>query len=264
MIKNVEMLRLPFDHTDVHWRVSSSGESARGPYAQVVPYVNAQNVQNRLDEAVRPENWRLTRNIHSVNAGGKPITLYECVLYIRDENGEWIGKSDVAEGTDIESGKGGASDSFKRAAVSWGIARYLYFVNTIYAETSTDKKPGWNYQKGKSAPFWWRPPQNYQDILQGAFLTSMGQGRPEPPKPVQKMAETPPPQPQVVTFDSCYKTISERLRTAEKNGETDVPEKAKSWIDKLRREEKITVIDHQRLSELLEEANGPDRAASNP
>ena len=38
----------------------------------------------------------------------------------------WITKWDGADDSDIESVKGGLSDSMKRAAVEWGIGRYLY------------------------------------------------------------------------------------------------------------------------------------------
>ena len=41
-------------------------------------------------------------------------------------------KYDGAENTDIEPVKGGLSDSFKRAAVLWGIGRYLYDMESIW------------------------------------------------------------------------------------------------------------------------------------
>ena len=40
--------------------------------------------------------------------------------------GRWVWKSDGAGATDFEGAKGAFSDSFKRAAVHWGIGRYLY------------------------------------------------------------------------------------------------------------------------------------------
>lgn len=41
---------------------------------------------------------------------------------------------DGAEDSDIESVKGGLSDSMKRAAVQWGIGRVLYDLNTVWVE----------------------------------------------------------------------------------------------------------------------------------
>jgi hypothetical protein len=40
--------------------------------------------------------------------------------------GEWIWKADGAGQTDMEADKGALSDAFKRAAVRWGVGRYLY------------------------------------------------------------------------------------------------------------------------------------------
>jgi hypothetical protein len=39
---------------------------------------------------------------------------------------EWVWKADGAGDSDIEAEKGALSDAFKRAAVRWGIGRYLY------------------------------------------------------------------------------------------------------------------------------------------
>jgi hypothetical protein len=38
----------------------------------------------------------------------------------------WISRCDGADDTNIEGAKGGLSDAFKRAAVKFGIGRYLY------------------------------------------------------------------------------------------------------------------------------------------
>ena len=81
-------------------------------------YVDARYVMDVLDEGVGPDNWQRT---HVMGDGGKVI----CCIAIRID-GEWITKCDGAGETAIEAEKGSFSDSFKRAAVSWGIARDLY------------------------------------------------------------------------------------------------------------------------------------------
>ena len=50
-------------------------------------------------------------------------------------------KTDGAENSDIEPVKGGLSDSFKRAAVQWGIGRYLYSMGAVWVDVE---------QKGKN------------------------------------------------------------------------------------------------------------------
>ena len=85
-------------------------------------YVTARTVMNRLDEVLGPENWQDEYN------GGENGVL--CKLSIRLPDGSWLTKCDVggyagmADSGDDE--KSGHSDAFKRAAVKFGVARYLY------------------------------------------------------------------------------------------------------------------------------------------
>lgn len=86
------------------------------------PYVNARVVMNRLDAVLGPENWRdeYTPHEHSV----------ECRLSVRMPGGEWITKADAGAYAGMsdqgDDDKSGYSDAFKRAAVKFGVARYLY------------------------------------------------------------------------------------------------------------------------------------------
>ena len=80
-------------------------------------------------------------------------------------------KRDGAENTNIEAIKGGYSGAFKRAAVKWGIGRYLYGLGTEWHDTVehySAKEPGVDYikinVKGKwvfvrrpSLPIWAMP-----------------------------------------------------------------------------------------------------------
>ncbi|MDR5728942.1 MAG: Rad52/Rad22 family DNA repair protein [Terriglobia bacterium] len=137
-----QRLRAPFPSDQISWRVGSrTRDKSRG---QALPYIDARVVHNRLDEAVGPSNWK-NELVAAPNGGG-----VMCILYIRVD-GEWIGKSDVAQQDEVkefQGGGGGAdqnqrsgqdsnqkreiaikgavSDSLKRAAVLWGIGRYLY------------------------------------------------------------------------------------------------------------------------------------------
>lgn len=110
-----EELRKPFHPDKVEWRVgqTNSDDTVCMPLA----YITARHVMNRLDNVVGPEHWK-----DDIEPLGD---AYLCRLSIKHD-GEWITKVDVAEGTNIESVKGGASDAFKRSAVKFGIGRYLY------------------------------------------------------------------------------------------------------------------------------------------
>ena len=81
-------------------------------------YVTNRAIMNRLDEVCGPENWK--NEFKAAPDGG---ILCGISIKIGDE---WVTKWDGAENTDIEAVKGGLSGAMKRAAVQWGIGRYLY------------------------------------------------------------------------------------------------------------------------------------------
>ena len=113
-----EKLKEKFDEKDLEFRVGATNSDKTMGLA--LAYVQARAIQNRLDEIVGFENWKVSyREIQ----GG-----FLCTLSIRkDSNSEWIGKEDGANTTEFESVKGGISNSFKRVASSgFGIGRYLY------------------------------------------------------------------------------------------------------------------------------------------
>jgi len=110
-----EALKAEFPQSQVHWRAQTVTKA--GDKAMALAYVDARDVMNRLDEVVGPENWQ----DDYTTAGGRTI----CKLAIRVGD-EWVSKSDGAGDTAVEGEKGGISDAFKRAAVKWGVARYLY------------------------------------------------------------------------------------------------------------------------------------------
>jgi hypothetical protein len=106
----------------------------------------------RLDKVVGPANW--TNEFREGPGGGVICKLSLCL------NGVWISKEDGADRTNIEATKGGLSGSMKRAAVQWGIGRYLYSLKEGYAVVSEN---GSHYQaadrkNNKYQAFKWDPP----------------------------------------------------------------------------------------------------------
>lgn len=155
--KILERLREPFQENDLEWRIQRAGEHDGRVWALAVPYVTARAVQDRLDDVVGPANWKTSFHQVAIASGGFICTLEICC------GGTWVAKSDAADLTDIEPLKGGVSNALKRAAVSWGIGRYLYEVDTCWAETSKQKRDGWERgafgPQGQRVNFWWRPPR---------------------------------------------------------------------------------------------------------
>jgi hypothetical protein len=116
-------LAAPFDPEIISWRVgSTTGDKKKG---MALGYIDARDVMERLDTVVGPANWQDRYEFHG------PRTV--CYLSLRID-GEWITKADGAGDSDVESEKGAISDALKRAAVKWGIGRYLYDLSSPWVE----------------------------------------------------------------------------------------------------------------------------------
>lgn len=117
----LDQLAAPFNPDVVSWRVgSTTADKQRG---MALAYIDSRDVQDRLNEVCGPFGWQCRHEV----SGDKRVT---CHIGIKSPDGEWCWKSDGAGETDFEGEKGSYSDSFKRAAVKWGIGRYLYDVSS--------------------------------------------------------------------------------------------------------------------------------------
>ena len=155
MMNEQEMMRefqKPFAANEVEWRVQRCGVSNGKPWAFVLCYLTNRAIQNRLDEVAGLANWR-----NEFTKWGEKSTL--CGISIRI-GGEWITKYDGASETDIEAVKGGFSDSMKRAAVQWGMGRYLYNLTENLAICSFERQngPEWNRATADGKSFYWKAP----------------------------------------------------------------------------------------------------------
>jgi hypothetical protein len=112
-----DRLSAEFPRSAVSWRAQTVTKD--GTKALALAYIDARDVMDRLDEVCGPENWSDRYEFH----GSRTV----CYLSIR-VNGEWIVKADGAGDSDVEAEKGAISDALKRAAVKWGIGRYLYHI----------------------------------------------------------------------------------------------------------------------------------------
>jgi len=123
-------LLAPFGDSDIEWRLQMTNfEKTDG---RAVPYVTNRAIQQRLDKTVGFQNWK-NEYIPWHMAGNKASQICGISIFI-EERHEWVTKFDGAENSDIEPIKGGLSDSMKRAAVQWGIGRYLYLMDTVWVK----------------------------------------------------------------------------------------------------------------------------------
>lgn len=128
----------PFPPGEVQWRIEALSRDKKR--ALVVPYVDARTVLDRLDRVVGPEGWH---DAYEVLADGERV--------VRDERGERrerlvevkcrltvldVTKEDVGEGDSL---KAAFSDALKRAAVKFGVGRYLYRLEKQWVEYDAEK-----------------------------------------------------------------------------------------------------------------------------
>ena len=109
-MNKIEMaLKRPFDPRKLKWR--------KGPGGKELVYITARDVMDRLDEAVGISGWESS---YREVMGRVVCELTLCI------EGKYITKCDGADDTAIEGAKGALSDALKRAAVQFGVGRYLY------------------------------------------------------------------------------------------------------------------------------------------
>ena len=115
----LSQLKEPFKPSEIHWRI---GRKSKGKdKGTALAYLDARNVMKRLDDVLGMEGWQ---DKYIETRSGRVI----CELSVKV--GEfWVTKSDGAGDTNIEGEKGAVSDAFKRAAVKFGVGRYLYYLD---------------------------------------------------------------------------------------------------------------------------------------
>ncbi|ADW21240.1 DNA repair protein Rad52 [Thermus scotoductus] len=133
-----QKLSEPFPPGEVQWRIEALSRDKKR--ALVVPYVDARTVLDRLDRVVGPEGWQDAYEV-----------LADAERAVRDERGErrerlvevkcrltvlGVTKEDVGEGDSL---KAAFSDALKRAAVKFGVGRYLYRLEKQWVDYDPEK-----------------------------------------------------------------------------------------------------------------------------
>ncbi|MFS0753010.1 Rad52/Rad22 family DNA repair protein [Oceanobacillus sp. 1P07AA] len=146
----------PFKADEVEWRVlrTIQAKNSGKCYVFVTPYVQSRAIMIRLDEVVGIGNWE--NEFKEMHNG------ILCGIKIHFSNGKTLTKWDGADPTDFESTKGGISNASKRAAVQWGIGRYLYKVNEMMVELHQERKENnmkYHNDKRHGIKGYWYTPQ---------------------------------------------------------------------------------------------------------
>lgn len=151
---NLENLKNAFPAYSISWRIGATNSDKTEGLA--LAYIDARDVQNRLDAVCGPEGWQCRHE-----PVGSKVT---CHIGVKCGD-EWVWKSNGAGDTDVEGDKGAYSDSFKRAAVMWGIGEYLYHIKSPWVKIE---------QRGRSSVIKPDELSGLAEIVGGEFYAPLG------------------------------------------------------------------------------------------
>lgn len=175
-----ERLLEPFPHDVVEWRAQTI--SRAGDKALALAYIDARSVMARLDEVVGPQNWQDSYRSEGSRTIGR--------LSIRmPDTGEWISKEDGSGDSNFEAEKGGISGALKRVAVKWGVGRYLYDVDALWAGCRPRMQNGEMAKDNKGKPIFEDWTEAGQRQLDEALRRAPGPRMTGRPFTVDKMLE---------------------------------------------------------------------------
>lgn len=210
-------LRAPFPAHMLGWKP----QMVKGNRALAVAYIDARDVQQRLDDVVGVGAWQ---DEYEFLPGGPVLCRLQVWI-----GGAWVTKCDVGnESEQSDKGdreKAAVSDALKRAAVKFGIGRYLYSMEPQWLDYDPVRKQ------------FTQTPQ-----LPAQFL---------PPAAPKTVAKPPVPAPAPAGPADLIAGDHEALRDAE-----TIADLVKAWdsIPPERRKYSETQKNH-RKAELMKEAN---------
>jgi hypothetical protein len=122
----------PFERHEVRFKPAV----VSGNRAMALAYVDARVIQDRLDDVLGPLNWQ---DDYECLSDGSVV----CRLRLR-LGSEWVTKVDVGGPSEQPDGgdrlKAAFSDALKRAAVKFGVGRYLYRLPSQWVDYDPHRK----------------------------------------------------------------------------------------------------------------------------
>ncbi|HGA1022363.1 Rad52/Rad22 family DNA repair protein [Bacillus cereus] len=183
MTNIMESLQAEFPVEQLGWKITNTFESQGRFFAFIAPFVDARAIQDRFDEVFGIDNWQV-----SYEKWGEKATKCTISVFL---NERWISKEDGSEESDYSSVKGGFSNSLKRAAVLWGVGRYLYNVKPSKVELSTRSNgPNSIYVSYQKKGYYFTPPTMIQlKNKLGSSQKEQSNGQPSLELLIQKIKE---------------------------------------------------------------------------
>ena len=145
---NLEDLKRPFPENEIKWRVGNTNvkkvrretgnQNAKPTKGTLLAYIDARAAYDRLD-AVCGDFWQCRYPTKGVCEIG--VKIGSEWLWRANGVGETIIRDNAAEAEQEMKEKGNYSDAFKRAAVLWGVGRYLYHLPAEWVDLDEWGKP---------------------------------------------------------------------------------------------------------------------------
>lgn len=142
----VAALEVPFDPSQIEWRVTNTTKNQQPVRGQVVPYADQRAYTDRLNALFTPAGWTRKYTIHtSANfERTKDQTIAAKVLVTCELTIFGLG-SHSATGEewadDDNSCTAAEAQAFKRSCACFGLGRYLYYFTGTWVDLDDRKRP---------------------------------------------------------------------------------------------------------------------------
>jgi hypothetical protein len=177
--EQVAALEVPFEPSQIEWRVMNTTKGQQPTRGQVVPYADQRAYTDRLNALFTPAGWTRKYTIHtSANfertSDQKIVAkvLVTCELTIFGLGSHSATGEEWAD--DPNAGTSAEAQAFKRSASCFGLGRYLYYFTGTWVDLDERKRPKSVPQMaGWATPAGWREglrPRSAVEVSQ-AFRT---------------------------------------------------------------------------------------------
>src|SRR5216684_2494286 len=142
----VSALEVPFDPSQIDWRVTNTTKNGSPPRGQVVPYADPRAYTDRLNALFTPAGWTRKYAIHTSanferNKDQKIAAkvLVTCELTIFGLGSHSATGEEWAD--DDNSCTAAEAQAFKRSCTCFGLGRYLYYFTGTWVDLDDRKRP---------------------------------------------------------------------------------------------------------------------------
>jgi Rad52/22 family double-strand break repair protein len=142
----VAALEVPFDASQIEWRVMNTTKGQQPARGQVVPYADQRAYTDRLNALFTPAGWTRRYTIHtsanferSVDQKIAAKVLVTCELTIFGLGSHSATGEEWADNSN--AGTAAEAQAFKRSCACFGLGRYLYYFTGTWVDLDDRKRP---------------------------------------------------------------------------------------------------------------------------